>query len=244
MSIISICKRRNNKVASTRNPFRVIKGISLRSANRLNQTPRTIYNKNPLYAFIVNDKVSNSITTIKVKFLFLGLISTYALILSNSDVNLVNRYCEFVAVQRDVSKKMKISDWKWSYDEIGISLKSDNSSHSFIYFGTSKEDINYIKTGLSNGLRKETEYEKIEPELISLVIESLKKGKAVILYGDVPIIREETLHNLISKSIKNKEYATLLTAIYENPTGYGRIIRDEGGNIKAIVEEDDAPSFH
>ena len=67
-----------------------------------------------------------------------------------------------------------------------------------------------------------------------------KKGKVVILYGDVPIIRPETLKNLISKSIKNKEYATLLTAIYENPTRYGRIIRDEGGNIKGIVEEKDA----
>lgn len=67
-----------------------------------------------------------------------------------------------------------------------------------------------------------------------------KKGKVVILYGDVPIIRPETLKNLITKSIKNKEYATLLTAIYENPKGYGRIIRDEGGNIKGIVEEKDA----
>lgn len=67
-----------------------------------------------------------------------------------------------------------------------------------------------------------------------------KKGKVVILYGDVPILRPETLENLISKSFKNKEYATLLTAIYENPTGYGRIIRDEGGNIRAIIEEKDA----
>ena len=67
-----------------------------------------------------------------------------------------------------------------------------------------------------------------------------KKGKVVVLNGDVPIIRQETLENLILKSIKNKEYATLLTAIYENPTGYGRIVRDEGGNIKEIVEEKDA----
>jgi len=67
-----------------------------------------------------------------------------------------------------------------------------------------------------------------------------KKGKVVILYGDVPIIRPDTLRGLIHKSIKNKEYATLLTAKYENPTGYGRIIRDEGGNIRAIVEEKDA----
>ena len=67
-----------------------------------------------------------------------------------------------------------------------------------------------------------------------------RKGKVVVLNGDVPILRPETLKNLIQKSIKNKEYATLLTAIYDNPTGYGRIIRDEGGNIKGIVEQKDA----
>ena len=67
-----------------------------------------------------------------------------------------------------------------------------------------------------------------------------KKGKVVILYGDVPLIRPETLKSLINKSIAGKEYATVLTAIYDNPTGYGRIIRDEGGNIKEIVEEKDA----
>lgn len=67
-----------------------------------------------------------------------------------------------------------------------------------------------------------------------------KKGKVVILYGDVPIIRPETLRNLVNKSIIQKECATVLTAIYDNPTGYGRIVRDEGGSIKEIVEEKDA----
>lgn len=67
-----------------------------------------------------------------------------------------------------------------------------------------------------------------------------KNGKVVVLNGDVPIIRPETIKNLIQKSIDNKEYATLLTAIYNNPTGYGRIVRDIGGNIEEIVEEKDA----
>ena len=67
-----------------------------------------------------------------------------------------------------------------------------------------------------------------------------KKGKALILYGDVPIIRPETLKKLIAKSINNKEYATVLTAVYDNPTGYGRIIRDQGGSVKEIIEEKDA----
>lgn len=67
-----------------------------------------------------------------------------------------------------------------------------------------------------------------------------KYGKVVVLNGDVPILRPETIKNLIEKSINNKEYATVLTAIYSNPTGYGRIVRDIGGNIKGIVEEKDA----
>lgn len=70
-----------------------------------------------------------------------------------------------------------------------------------------------------------------------------KKGKVLILNGDVPIIRPETLEKLLEKSVTSKEYATLLTAIYENPTGYGRIIRDEGGSVEEIVEEKDAKSY-
>jgi len=67
-----------------------------------------------------------------------------------------------------------------------------------------------------------------------------KKGKVVVLSGDVPIIRPETIKKLIQKSIEDKEYATILTAINEEPTGYGRVIRDIGGNVQAIVEEKDA----
>lgn len=67
-----------------------------------------------------------------------------------------------------------------------------------------------------------------------------KKGKVVILYGDVPIVRPETLQKLIAKSIKEDNDATVLTAMVPNPTGYGRIIRDEVGHVKEIVEERDA----
>lgn len=67
-----------------------------------------------------------------------------------------------------------------------------------------------------------------------------RTGKVVVLNGDVPILRPETIQKLVEKSNSNKEYATLLSAIYENPYGYGRIIRDEGGNVEGIVEEKDA----
>jgi len=60
----------------------------------------------------------------------------------------------------------------------------------------------------------------------------------LILYGDVPLIKTTTLEKLIN-SKPNKGIA-LLTVELQNPAGYGRIVRDEKGNVSAIVEHKDA----
>ena len=65
----------------------------------------------------------------------------------------------------------------------------------------------------------------------------MKYGKVVILYGDVPIIREETIRELVEKSVEKNEKATILTSRIKNPTGYGRIIRNKDGKILKIIEE-------
>lgn len=67
----------------------------------------------------------------------------------------------------------------------------------------------------------------------------MKYGKVVILYGDVPIIREETIRELVEKSVEKNEKATILTSRIKNPTVYGRIIRDKDGKILKIIEEKD-----
>ena len=59
----------------------------------------------------------------------------------------------------------------------------------------------------------------------------------LILYGDVPLIRAETLRELLAAAGKGP---ALLTAELEIPLGYGRILRDRRGAITAIVEENDA----
>lgn len=59
----------------------------------------------------------------------------------------------------------------------------------------------------------------------------------VVLYGDAPLITKETLANLIAAKPENG--IALLTVKLDNPTGYGRIIR-ENGNVVAIVEQKDA----
>jgi bifunctional UDP-N-acetylglucosamine pyrophosphorylase/glucosamine-1-phosphate N-acetyltransferase len=63
-------------------------------------------------------------------------------------------------------------------------------------------------------------------------------AKVLILYGDVPLTSATTLIDLIS-SVEAKQLS-LLTVELENPTGYGRIIRNSEGEISAIVEEKDA----
>jgi len=60
----------------------------------------------------------------------------------------------------------------------------------------------------------------------------------LIAYGDVPLVKRSTLEQLISAA--NVETLALLTVKLEDPTGYGRIVRDDNGAITAIVEQKDA----
>jgi bifunctional UDP-N-acetylglucosamine pyrophosphorylase/glucosamine-1-phosphate N-acetyltransferase len=64
-------------------------------------------------------------------------------------------------------------------------------------------------------------------------------GQTLILCGDGPLIRGEVLKSLVGSCESGGHAAVLATAIIENPAGYGRIIRDQNGNIKAIVEHND-----
>ena len=70
-----------------------------------------------------------------------------------------------------------------------------------------------------------------------------QSGVTLILYGDVPLTRRETLVKLMSE-VANKDLV-LLTLDMEDPTGYGRIVRSENGSVQAIVEHKDAtPEQH
>jgi bifunctional UDP-N-acetylglucosamine pyrophosphorylase / glucosamine-1-phosphate N-acetyltransferase len=65
-------------------------------------------------------------------------------------------------------------------------------------------------------------------------------GDLVVLCGDMPLVRPETISRLIEERHKIGAAAVVLTVILDDPGSYGRIVRDEKGLLKAIVEYRDA----
>lgn len=65
-------------------------------------------------------------------------------------------------------------------------------------------------------------------------------GELLVLYGDVPLIKPETIVSLLKKHRDDRNACTMLTTIVEQPGSYGRIIRDQRGSVSKIVEAKDA----
>ena len=67
-----------------------------------------------------------------------------------------------------------------------------------------------------------------------------KEGTTFILYGDVPLLSQETLTELMRFHEEQQAAATVLTAVLPDPTGYGRMVRNAAGEVVKIVEHKDA----
>lgn len=73
---------------------------------------------------------------------------------------------------------------------------------------------------------------------VAQTLEQLGQGKVLVLYGDVPLIRRDTLAALLANV--DEQHLGLLTVTLTNPDGYGRIVRNDAGEAVAIVEQKDA----
>lgn len=67
-----------------------------------------------------------------------------------------------------------------------------------------------------------------------------KDGQVLVLCGDTPLITSETVSKTFEIHSRNNNSATIITAELDNPSGYGRIVRDENNNVLRIVEDRDA----
>jgi bifunctional UDP-N-acetylglucosamine pyrophosphorylase/glucosamine-1-phosphate N-acetyltransferase len=75
---------------------------------------------------------------------------------------------------------------------------------------------------------------------VAQALEQLGSGKVLILYGDVPLLQRKSLSELLAHV--DDQHMGLLTVTLDDPTGYGRIVRNDAGNAVAIVEQKDASS--
>jgi len=66
------------------------------------------------------------------------------------------------------------------------------------------------------------------------------QGLTVILCGDVPLLKPETIKSLVNSHVTSKAVVSLLTTIPPPPHAYGRIVKDGKGNVLKIVENKDA----
>lgn len=82
-------------------------------------------------------------------------------------------------------------------------------------------------------------------DAVKQALKALKnfKGTVLVLYGDNPLLKKETIAKLLKHHADNRSAATLLTAVVDKPKGYGRILRDKYSSICGIAEEKDADDF-
>lgn len=117
--------------------------------------------------------------------------------------------------------------------------KEAGAEKNIVVVGHKAEDIkDYFKESVSYAMQKE---QLGTGHAVMMGIEEIKdkKGTVMVLSGDTPLITGETLKKVLSEHEAEKRAATVISAIAENPFGYGRVVRS-GGNLEKIVEQKDA----
>ena len=116
-------------------------------------------------------------------------------------------------------------------------------NESFVIVGHHAEEVTeYVEKNYNNAKTVLQSPQLGTGHAVSMVCPSLEnfKGQVIILCGDTPLITEKTLQEFIDFHNQNNSDLTVMSTIFENPTNYGRIIRDIDNSLKCIVEEKDA----
>ncbi|NDJ35092.1 MAG: UDP-N-acetylglucosamine diphosphorylase/glucosamine-1-phosphate N-acetyltransferase [Chloroflexi bacterium] len=102
---------------------------------------------------------------------------------------------------------------------------------------------NEVRTAVGDRVRYATQAEQLGTGHAVAQARTLLEGQSdhvIVIYGDMPLLRAETLQALYAAQCSSAGPFTMLTQITLNPRGFGRIVRDAAGSVLAIVEEADA----
>jgi bifunctional UDP-N-acetylglucosamine pyrophosphorylase/glucosamine-1-phosphate N-acetyltransferase len=124
--------------------------------------------------------------------------------------------------------------------DTAVSLEA---ARTLIVYGHGGEQVQKAFPGPRDGvplLWAEQAEQKGTGHAVQMALPQLpEEGRTLILYGDVPLTTAATLTDLITR-VSDLSTMGLITLEMDNPTGYGRIVRDAGGKVVRIVEQKDA----
>lgn len=130
---------------------------------------------------------------------------------------------------------------------VGYVIEAVNNTgladENFVIVGHQSERVEeYIKANYDNAKTVLQSPQLGTGHAVSMVLPYLENydGEVIILCGDTPLITSETLKEFVEFHQSNDSDLTVMSAIFENPTNYGRIIRNSDGSLNSIVEEKDA----
>lgn len=116
-------------------------------------------------------------------------------------------------------------------------------SEEFVIVGHHAEDVEkFVKNNYENAQTVLQTPQLGTGHAVSMVCPNLENfdGLVLILCGDTPLVKEETLKNFVEFHKAQNSDITVMSTIFENPTGYGRIIRSADNKLECIVEQKDA----
>lgn len=116
-------------------------------------------------------------------------------------------------------------------------------SEEFVIVGHHAQEVeDFVKNNYDNAKTVLQSPQLGTGHAVSMVCPSLENydGLVLILCGDTPLVREETLKKFVEFHNSNNSDLTVMSTIFDNPTNYGRIIREADNSLKCIVEEKDA----
>lgn len=120
-------------------------------------------------------------------------------------------------------------------------VKTLNLDHTYVIVGHQRQEVAELVSGYQASCI--TQEKQLGTGHAVLCAEKQLRsagGTVLILSGDVPLIKADSLRALLASHAENHAALTLMTATLDEPTNYGRIVRDGEGRLLEIVEEKDA----
>lgn len=144
-------------------------------------------------------------------------------------------------MKSDLPKALHELDGKYIVDHVIESARKAGIDRQILVIGHQADKIREALA--QRGVEFAEQIEQLGTGHAVMIAEPMLErfdGDLVVLLGDMPLVRPETIEGLIRDRRELNAAAVVLTAVLDDPGSYGRIVRDDEGFIKAIVEYRDA----